>query len=163
MRVIGKEKHLTKLETFIEIKKELNNRKDIDKYLYNKINNSKRDGSKEYYEDILLKLNIDKILLRQVENYIRRTCKHLITEEMCSSSYNASLEKLNEVSEEVIRFFRDVKAYHIDNKEKIQIVDLDCPGFVDIYVILNYLDKKCDDETLEKILKLAHDTFRKDK
>lgn len=163
MRVIGKEKHITKLEMFIEIKKELNYRKDIDRYLFNKINSAENDSSKEYYEDILLKLNIDKMLLKQVENYIKCTCKHLITEEMCNSSYNTSAEKLNEVSEQVVRFFSDIKAYHIDNKEKLQIVDLDCPGFVDIYVILNYLDRKCDDAKLENILRLTYNTFKKQK
>lgn len=163
MKVIGKEKHITKLEMFIEIKNELNYRKDIDKYLFNKINGAESGSVKEYYEDILLKLNIDKMLLRQVENYIQCTCKHLITEEMCSSSYNTSLEKLNEVSEQVIRFFSDIKTYGVDNKEKLQIVDLDCPGFVDLYVILNYLEKKCDDAKLEDILTLTHNTFKKGK
>lgn len=162
MKVIGKEMPLTKLETFIEIKKELNFRKDLNSYLFQKINSTESIGSRMYFEDILLKLNIDKMLQKQIQKYIYSTCRHLITKEMYNASYNESEKILNDISNKVIQLFNAMEMSHIENKEKMQIVDLDCQGIVDIYVILNYIDKKYDDAQIEHILQLAHSMINKE-
>ncbi|KOB87454.1 hypothetical protein PFDG_03676 [Plasmodium falciparum Dd2] len=50
MKVLGKDEFITKFETFLVIKKELEYSRNIDKHLYNKYLINKDDNFKEIYE-----------------------------------------------------------------------------------------------------------------
>ncbi|CRH04096.1 DNA-directed RNA polymerase II subunit RPB4, putative [Plasmodium relictum] len=154
MKVLGKDELITKFETFIVIKKELEYAKNIDKHLYNNFCLKKDDVFRDIYEKYFMKLISDKILYKSIQKYIIDTCPHIIPRELNIKNYDNSSEVLSSISDKIVNFIKEIGIYNFDKKEKIQIVDINCEKFVDLYVILNYGEKKCEENKIEHILKL---------
>ncbi|CRG95560.1 DNA-directed RNA polymerase II subunit RPB4, putative [Plasmodium gallinaceum] len=154
MKVLGKDELITKFETFVVIKKELEYSKNIDKHLYHNFCLKRDDAFKDIYEKYFMKLISDKILYKSVQKYIVNTCPHLVPKELYNEDYNNSRELISNISDKIVNFIKEIDIYNFDSKEKIQIIDINCEKFVDLYVIMNYGEKKCEENKIEHILKL---------
>ncbi|KAI4835959.1 DNA-directed RNA polymerase II subunit RPB4 [Plasmodium brasilianum] len=154
MKVLGKGEPITKFETFVVIKKELENAKNIDKLLCNKLTERDEEIFQDMYEKNFIKLLSDKILYNSVQKYIVDTNPHLISKQSHNKDYNQLTEMIENISNNIVNFFKQIDIYNFDKEEKIQMIDINCKNFVDLYVIMNYGDKKCDENNIEPVLSL---------
>ncbi|GAW83174.1 DNA-directed RNA polymerase II subunit RPB4 [Plasmodium gonderi] len=154
MKVLGKDEHITKFEAFMVIKKELECAKQIDKHLCTKMILKKEDSFKNIYEKYFMKLLSDKILYKGIQKYIADTSPHLIPKKLYNKDYQQLTEWMDITSKKIVNFFKEIHTYNIDKKEKIQMIDINCINLVDLYVILNYGEKKCDENKIEDMLNL---------
>ncbi|CAD2093919.1 DNA-directed RNA polymerase II subunit RPB4, putative [Plasmodium vinckei lentum] len=157
MKILGKDEYITKFEAFVVIKKELEYSKNIDKYLCSKLIIKTDDPFKDIYEKNFIKLVSDKILYKNLQKYIIDTNPHLISKELYNKDYQEIKHIIDETFNKIVNFFKNINAYNIDKKEKIQMIDIKCVNFVDLYVIMNYDDKKCEESKIEHILNLLKD------
>ncbi|CZT99745.1 hypothetical protein PFAG_05099 [Plasmodium falciparum Santa Lucia] len=157
MKVLGKDEFITKFETFLVIKKELEYSRNIDKHLYNKYLINKDDNFKEIYEKYFMKLISDKILYKSIHKYIMDTCPHVIPKNIYHKNDNESKDIIQDISNKIVQFFKNIDIYDFDKKEKIQMIDIHCVNIVDLYVIMNYADKKCEEYKIEQILNMLKD------
>ncbi|SCP06369.1 DNA-directed RNA polymerase II subunit RPB4, putative [Plasmodium ovale] len=157
MKVLGKGEPITKFETFVVIKKELEYAKGVDKHLCSKLILKKDNSFKDLYEKNFMKLLSDKMLYKSMEKYIINTSPHIISKEFYSKDYNQLKDIIVTISTNIVQFFKNINIHKFDKKEKIQMIDINCANFVDLYVILNYGEKKCEENKIEHILKLLKD------
>ncbi|SBS87804.1 hypothetical protein POVCU2_0044600 [Plasmodium ovale curtisi] len=142
MKVLGKGEPITKFETFVVIKKELEYAKGVDKHLCSKLILKKDNSFKDLYEKNFMKLLSDKMLYKSMEKYIINTSPHIISKEFYSKDYNQLKDIIVTISTNIVQFFKNINIHKFDKKEKIQMIDINCANFVDLYVILNYGEKK---------------------
>ncbi|CAG9476283.1 DNA-directed RNA polymerase II subunit RPB4, putative [Plasmodium vivax] len=154
MKVLGRDEPITKFEAFLVIKKELEYAKQIDKHLCSKLILKKEDTFKEMYEKYFMKLLSDKILYKGIQKYIADTSPHLIPKEFYNKDPHELTEMTNSTSDKIVHFFKEINMYNLDKKEKIQMIDINCVNFVDLYVIMNYGEKKCEENNIEHMLHL---------
>ncbi|SBT46631.1 hypothetical protein POVWA2_053390 [Plasmodium ovale wallikeri] len=157
MKVLGKGEPITKFETFVVIKKELEYAKGVDKHLCSKLILKKDNSFKDLYEKNFMKLLSDKMLYKSMEKYIINTSPHIISKEFYSKDYNQLKDIIVTISTNIVQFFKNINIHKFDKKEKIQMIDINCANFVDLYVILNYGEKKCEENKIDHILKLLKD------
>ncbi|CDU85235.1 hypothetical protein YYC_02895 [Plasmodium yoelii 17X] len=157
MKILGKDEYITKFEAFVVIKKELEYSKNIDKYLCSKLIIKADDPFKDIYEKNFIKLVSDKILYKNLQKYIIDTNPHLISKELYNKDYQEIKHLIDDTFNKIVNFFKNISIYNIDKKEKIQMIDIKCINFIDLYVIMDYDDKKCEESKIEHILNLLKD------
>ncbi|VWU49702.1 DNA-directed RNA polymerase II subunit RPB4, putative [Hepatocystis sp. ex Piliocolobus tephrosceles] len=157
MKVLGKDQYITKFETFIVIKKELEYVKNLNNQLCSNIILNKNDSCKEVNEKKFMKILLDRILYNSIQKYIIDTSQHLIPKDFSTKNYVELQPLFHDISRKIINFIKTIDVYNFDKKKKIQMIDINCVNFVDLYVIMNYGDKKCEENQIEHVLKLLED------
>ncbi|KOB58675.1 hypothetical protein PFHG_00423 [Plasmodium falciparum HB3] len=124
------------------IKKELEYSRNTDKHLYNKYLINKDDNPKEIYEKYFMKLISDKISYKSIPKYITDTRPHVIRGNTLHKNDTESKDIIQDTSNKIVQFSKNIDIYDSDKKEQIQMIDIHRVNLVHLSVIMNYADKK---------------------